>query len=59
MLCQNGTTDIQMDEKKKFVTLEGLKYFLEKFKYEMAHNGPSNEPNKTSSEDSEEENSNE
>lgn len=45
--------------KKKFVTLEGLQYFLEKFKYEMAHNGPENETNKNSSEDSEEENSNE
>lgn len=38
-----------MSENKKFVTLEGLKYFLEKLKYELAHNGPENESNEDSS----------
>lgn len=32
---------------KKLITLEGLKLFLEKFKYELAHNGPKNESNKS------------
>ena len=25
---------------KKYITLENLEYFLERFKYELAHNGP-------------------
>lgn len=32
-----------------FVTLEGLKYFLEKLQYEFAHNGPSNESEENTS----------
>ena len=27
-------------ETKKYITLENLEYFLERFKYELAHNGP-------------------
>lgn len=38
---------------KKFVTLENLKYFLEKFKYELAHNGPKTDTNEDNSENEE------
>ena len=50
---------MESNESKKFLTLEGLRHFLDKFTYEMAHNGPTNGTNNESSEVFEEDNSNE
>jgi len=41
------------ENNKKFVTLDGLRYFLEKIKYELAHNGPANEQSEVTPEDGE------
>lgn len=38
MASETGTNN--ENNGKKFVTLEGLRYFLEKLRYEFAHNGP-------------------